>query len=183
MLRKKGQHLWLPLLQMLLYHKTMKTSRLVKPVLILPGTVLVFVPAIILIITYDTRFSFEFIGSDRLLFWPGVVAACLGLALAFWTVSLFTKFGQGTPAPWDPPQKLVVRGPYRYVRNPMITSVLFMLTAESLLLQSWPIFLWLLTFFLLNCIYFPLFEERSLEKRFGEDYRVYKKMSLAGFPG
>ena len=152
----------------------MKNSRLLQPVLVLPGTVLVFVPAIILITTYK-RFPPELIGPDRLLFWPGLVAAGLGFAMAFWTVSLLTKFGEGTPAPWDPPQKLVVRGPYRFVRNPMITSVLFMLTAEALLLQSWPIFLWLLAFFLLNCIYFPLFEERSLEKRFGKDYLEYKK--------
>lgn len=175
--------MWLPLLQMLLYHKTMKTSRLVKPVLILPGTVLVFVPAIILIATYDTRFSFEFIGSDRLLFWPGVVAACLGLALAFWTVSLFTKFGQGTPAPWDPPQKLVVRGPYRYVRNPMITSVLFMLTAESLLLQSWPIFLWLLTFSRSIVSISPYLKSGLWKKGLGRITVSTKKMSLAGFPG
>jgi protein-S-isoprenylcysteine O-methyltransferase Ste14 len=148
--------------------------RLIKPILILPGTVLVFVPAVILIATYK-RFPPELIGPDRLPFWPGLVAAGLGLAMAFWTVSLFTKFGQGTPAPWDPPQKLVVRGPYRFVRNPMITSVLLMLTAEAALLQSWPIFFWMIFFYLTNLIYFPLFEERSLEKRFGTDYLEYKK--------
>lgn len=152
----------------------MKNSRLIKPVLILPGTVLVFVPAIILITTYK-RFPPELIGPDRLLFWPGLVAAGLGFAMALWTVSLLTKFGEGTPAPWDPPQKLVVRGPYRYVRNPMITSVLFMLLAETLLLQSWPIFCWMVFFYLANAFYFPLLEERSLEKRFGKDYLEYKK--------
>ena len=57
----------------------------------------------------------------------------------------------------------------------MITGVLFMLLAETLLLQSWSIFFWLLVFFLLNSIYFPIFEERSLEKRFGADYLEYKK--------
>lgn len=152
----------------------MKNSRLIKPVLILPGTVLVFVPAIILITTYK-RFPPELIGPDRLLFWPGLVAAGLGFAMALWTVSLLTKFGEGTPAPWDPPRKLVVRGPYRFVRNPMITSVLFMLLAETLLLQSWPIFCWLVFFYLANAFYFPLFEEKSLEKRFGKDYLEYKK--------
>ena len=136
---------------------------------------LVFVPTLILIATYNTRFSFELIGPDRVLFWPGLVAAGLGLFLAVWTVTLFTKFGQGTPAPWAPPQELVIRGPYRFVRNPMITGVLFMLLAETLLLQSWPIFLWLLVFFLLNSIYFPFVEERSLKKRFGADYLEYKK--------
>ena len=166
--------MWLPLFQKILTRNAMKTPRLLKPILILPGTVLVFMPTVILISTYK-RFPPELIGPDRLLFWPGLVAAGLGLAMAFWTVSLFTRFGQGTPAPWDPPQKLVVRGPYRYVRNPMITSVLLMLGAEALLFQSWPIFLWLLAFFLLNSIYFPLFEERSLEKRFGNDYQEYKK--------
>ncbi|UCD65666.1 MAG: isoprenylcysteine carboxylmethyltransferase family protein [Deltaproteobacteria bacterium] len=151
------------------------SSNLLKTIIILPGTVLVFVPTLILIATYNTRFSFELIGPDRLLFWPGLAAAGLGLFLAVWTVTLFTKFGQGTPAPWDPPQKLVIRGPYRFVRNPMITGVLSMLLAETLLLKSWPIFLWLLVFFLLNSVYFPLVEERSLEKRFGADYLEYKK--------
>lgn len=149
--------------------------RLLKPILILPGTVLVFVPVVILITTYNSRFSFELIGPDRLLFWPGLAAAGLGLALATWTVTLFTKFGQGTPAPWEPPQKLVIRGPYRYVRNPMITGVLLLLLAETLLLQSLPLFFWMIFFFLLNNIYFPLVEERSLEKRFGENYLIYKK--------
>jgi protein-S-isoprenylcysteine O-methyltransferase Ste14 len=159
---------------MIINRNTMKSTRLLKPILILPGTVLVFVPAVILISTYK-RFPPELIGLDRLLFWPSLVAAGIGLAMAFWTVSLLTKFGEGTPAPWDPPQKLVVRGPYRYVRNPMITSVLFMLLAETLLLQSWPIFCWMVFFYLANAFYFPLLEERSLEKRFGKDYLEYKK--------
>ena len=149
--------------------------RLLQTIIILPGTVLVFVPAVILLATGSTRFSPELISPAQFLFWPGLAAAVVGLSLAAWTVSLFMKFGQGTPAPWDPPKKLVVRGPYRYVRNPMITSVLLMLAAEALLFQSWPIFFWLIFFFLLNTIYFPFFEERSLEKRFGSNYLEYKK--------
>ena len=149
--------------------------RLLKTIIILPGTVLVFVPAVILLATGSSRFSPELIGPARFLFWPGLAAAGAGLSLAAWTVSLFMKFGQGTPAPWDPPKKLVIRGPYCYVRNPMITSVLLMLAAEALLFQSWPIFFWLIFFFLLNTLYFSFFEERSLEKRFGSNYLEYKK--------
>ena len=149
--------------------------RLLKPIIILPGTVLVFVPAVILFASRNTYLSYKLMGPDQFLFWMGLAAAGIGLFLAVWTVTLFTKFGQGTPAPWDPPQKLVVRGPYRYVRNPMVTSVLFMLAAETLLFQSWPILFWMLFFYLANIIYFPLFEERSLEKRFGTDYLEYKK--------
>src|SRR6266496_6810145 len=49
----------------------------------------------------------------------GLVAAALGLALALWCVLTFALVGRGTPAPFDPPRRLVVRGPYRFVRNPM----------------------------------------------------------------
>ena len=68
----------------------------------------------------------------------------------------------------------MVAGPYRYVRNPMLTGVLFMLTAESLLFVSWPLFGWVVAFFLINTTYFLTIEEPGLEKRFGEDYRRYK---------
>ena len=91
-----------------------------------------------------------------------------------WEYLVPTIVGAGTPAPWAPPQRLVVRGPYRHVRNPMIASVLLMLGAESLFFGSWHLVGWLLVFFLGNAIYFPLVEERALERRFGNDYRLYK---------
>ena len=56
----------------------------------------------------------------------------------------------------------------------MITSVLLMLGAESLLAGSWLLSGWMLVFFLVNAVYFPLVEEPGLERRFGEDYRRYK---------
>jgi protein-S-isoprenylcysteine O-methyltransferase Ste14 len=106
--------------------------------------------------------------------WIGVLLFSLGLVFAIWTCRLFVTVGQGTPAPWDPPNKLVVHGPYRHVRNPMITSVLLMLAGEAVFLQSWVLAGWLLVFFLANAIYFPLSEEKALERRFGDQYRVYK---------
>ena len=54
-----------------------------------------------------------------------------------------------------------------------ITSVLLMLFAEAALLQSLPIALWMLVFFIAHAIYFPLSEEKGLKKRFGDDYREY----------
>jgi len=52
--------------------------------------------------------------------------------------------------------------------------VLIILFAEAIFFQSWPIALWMLIFFMGNMIYFPLIEEKGLEKRFGDDYRRYK---------
>lgn len=148
--------------------------RLVRIIIVLPGTVAVFVPAVILGVTTTSTFSSALAGPGQIGFWVAVLSAIIGLGLSVWTVTLFMKFGEGTPAPWDPPQKLVVRGPYRYVRNPMITGVVLILFAETLLFQSWPIAVWMMLFFIGNAIYFPLVEEKGLEKRFGDDYRVYK---------
>lgn len=103
-------------------------------------------------------------------------AACLlaGLTLFLWCLYLFAARGKGTLAPWDPPKKLVVTGPYRYVRNPMISGVLMILAGEALFHGSTSLGLWMLTFFLLNQIYFLIYEEPNLEARFGEEYRRYK---------
>lgn len=147
---------------------------LLKTIVILPGTVLVFVPAAILWLTQGGAYQAMPAGPGAFRFWLALAIGGCGLAMAVWTVRLFTRFGEGTPAPWDPPRKLVVRGPYRHVRNPMITSVITMLLAESLLFASWPLAVWMLVFFLVNAVYFPLSEEKGLEKRFGEDYRIYR---------
>ncbi len=147
---------------------------LIRTIIVLPGNVLVFIPAAILWISGRLGYFPKFATADKFLFWVALLAASIGLCLSIWTVTLFMKVGKGTPAPWNPPKKLVIRGPYCYVRNPMIISVLFMLLAEALLFHSWPIAAWLMVFFIGNSIYFPLVEEKSLEKRFGDDYREYK---------
>jgi protein-S-isoprenylcysteine O-methyltransferase Ste14 len=56
----------------------------------------------------------------------------------------------------------------------MITGALLLLLAEALFFHSWPIAAWLILFFIGNAIYFPLVEEKGLEKRFGDEYLKYK---------
>ncbi|MBT8405917.1 MAG: isoprenylcysteine carboxylmethyltransferase family protein [Deltaproteobacteria bacterium] len=148
---------------------------LVKTIIVLPGTVLVFIPSVILLATRDSsKFAPELASPAQIWFWVALLATSVGLALSVCTATLFMMFGRGTPAPWNPPKKLVVRGPYRHVRNPMITGVLILLFAEAILLQSWPIAAWMIVFFIGNAIYLPLVEERGLEKRFGNEYTDYK---------
>jgi protein-S-isoprenylcysteine O-methyltransferase Ste14 len=104
----------------------------------------------------------------------GAAVLLLGLALFAWCVSLFTRKGEGTIMPWDPTQQLVVVGPYRHVRNPMISSVLFIVVGQALLWGSWLTGALAAVFLLINHVYFILSEEPGLEKRFGEGYRIYK---------
>jgi len=103
----------------------------------------------------------------------GAIIIALGLALFVSTVRYFARLGRGTLAPWDPTERLVVAGPYRYVRNPMITAVLTILLGEAALLRSLPILVWSGIFFALNAVYFPLAEEPELRRRFGAEYDEY----------
>ncbi|MEE8388875.1 MAG: isoprenylcysteine carboxylmethyltransferase family protein [Acidiferrobacterales bacterium] len=132
------------------------------------------IPLIILWASAATAYTHRFSVATEFSFWIAVILILFGLTLGIATSRLFLKFGEGTPAPWDPPKKLVIRGPYRYVRNPMISSVLISLTAEAIYFQSWPLLVWMGTFLLVNVIYFPLVEEKGLVARFGEDYKLYQ---------
>lgn len=105
----------------------------------------------------------------------GVVVLAIGLLLFGASLRYFAVRGRGTLAPWDPPKTLVIDGPYRYVRNPMISGVIFILFGEALVLVSWPHAQWALFFLCLNVLYIPVLEEPFLERRFGDAYRQYRR--------
>jgi protein-S-isoprenylcysteine O-methyltransferase Ste14 len=80
----------------------------------------------------------------------GCVLVGLSVLLVYNTVALFATVGESRLAPWDPPRRLVVRGPYRHVRNPMISGVFSILLGEAALLGSVPLLVWFLVCFALN---------------------------------
>lgn len=103
----------------------------------------------------------------------GLGVLSVGVLLFLASLRRFATEGRGTLAPWDPPRRLVLRGPYRYVRNPMISGVVLVLFGEALVLLSWPHFEWALIFLGVNAVYIPLVEEPLLVQRFGASYREY----------
>jgi protein-S-isoprenylcysteine O-methyltransferase Ste14 len=143
-------------------------------ILLLPVMATMVIPALLLSGLKDpTQF-----------FWPplrplplglGIILIGLGLTLLVATNLLFIRVGQGTLAPWDPTQKMVARGVYRHVRNPMISGVSFILLGEAMASGFLPLFNWFFIFVVANLIYIPWLEEPGLERRFGEAYRVYKQ--------
>ncbi len=112
----------------------------------------------------------------------GFILICAGFYLMFLTISALIKKGNGTLAPWSPTKKLVTAGIYGYLRNPMILGVFTVLTGESLSILSVKIFIWAVIFFVINNIFFLIYEEPNLEKRFGDDYRKYKSEVPRWFP-
>ena len=104
----------------------------------------------------------------------GGLLALAGLIIYAWTASDFVRVGRGTPAPIFPTGRLVVRGLYRHVRNPMYLGVLSGLLGEVCFYQSF----WLLLYAAVVCAAFTVFikyyEEPTLQKSFGQAYTDYR---------
>jgi hypothetical protein len=81
--------------------------------------------------------------------------------------------GKGTPAPIDPPKELVMRGLYRYVRNPMYVGILTLLIGETLFFASRQLFIYAGVIFLFFNLFVIFYEEPALRQKFGESYRRY----------
>ncbi len=149
--------------------------RQARAIALLPGNVTIVVPALILALGSGPDLAW---GLGGILAVPAVaVGAALilaGFAVWVWTVRLFSRLGEGTLAAWDPTRRLVVEGPYRHVRNPMISAVAAVLAGEAIVLGSVGLLLWAGIFLAINFAYFLAFEEPGLERRFGEDYRAYR---------
>ena len=106
----------------------------------------------------------------------GLLIAC-GLGLLIWTVLLFDREGKGTLGVgkvMGEPVDLVVQGPYRHVRNPMITGVLCILLGEAAVLASGWLLLWFAIFFVCIASFIRLWEEPHLAQRYGSAYLDYR---------
>lgn len=145
-------------------------------ILLLPFNATLTIPLILLLFGEEKGLKLSLVSSrDILIITAGVAVASTGIFLLAVTIRLFIVIGRGTLAPWKPAQKLVVKGPYRYARNPMISGVSLILAGEAILFRSYNLLAWLIVFLLINHIYFVLVEEPGLAKRFGEEYEIYKQ--------
>lgn len=158
-------------------------TRALRSTIALPVMVLTVIPALIL--WWTDSFNPGWGLADWLLLLPatfGISLIGVGLTLLVATIRLFTNVGKGTLAPWDPPRHLVVKGPYRYVRNPMHSGVFLTLYGEGLLFGSPPLLIFVTTIFIFHWFYIPLMEERWLKEKFGEEYLTYKRHVPAWLP-
>src|SRR5256885_1347275 len=101
---------------------------------LLPGTVTVLIPYWLLSSRSAGTFS-----NDQALRYSGLPLIVIGAAGLLWCIWEFFAEGRGTLAPIDPPKHLVVRGLYRYVRNPMYVSVVTILLGEAIFFMSLPV--------------------------------------------
>jgi protein-S-isoprenylcysteine O-methyltransferase Ste14 len=116
--------------------------------------------------------------------WLAAVPSVLGFAVAVRCMWDFGRTGRGTPAPMAPPQRLVVAGPYRYVRNPMYLG--FFAGWAGL----WVIFgratvraiAWASVVLAAVALFVALYEQPTLRRKFGADYEEYCRNVRAWIP-
>lgn len=114
--------------------------------------------------------------------WAAAFTALLGLAAYLACAWQFTFKGRGTVAPWDGPRKLVRRGCYRWVRNPMYLAFGLILASEAVYFESWRIALYLLCAACVAQLIVVLHEEPEMSFRFGAMYEDYKRIVPRWFP-
>lgn len=132
------------------------------------GLVLVFLPARLLSWSGVTRPPVMGAGQAA-----GMLVAAIGAALALWCVFTFALLGKGTPAPFDPPRRLVVRGPYKFVRNPMYLGATIALAAAALFYESAALAGYAVAFLLAMHAFVMGYEEPTLRGTFGAEYDGY----------
>jgi protein-S-isoprenylcysteine O-methyltransferase Ste14 len=131
------------------------------------GLVLVFVPASVLERSGVVRPE---VGAVQIV---GMAVVVAGVALALWCVLTFALVGRGTPAPFDPPRRLVVTGPYRFVRNPMYIGAGLALAGASLFFESLELAGYAVLFLIVVYLFIRAYEEPTLRRTFGQEYDEY----------
>jgi protein-S-isoprenylcysteine O-methyltransferase Ste14 len=105
-----------------------------------------------------------------------VIGALITIAGAAFLIQAFARFvieGLGTPAPVAPPERLVIGGIYRWVRNPMYVAVITTILGQALLLGRFLLVEYALVFWGVTALFVHGYEEPNLRRRFGADYEEY----------
>jgi protein-S-isoprenylcysteine O-methyltransferase Ste14 len=145
-------------------------------ILVFPVTMTLVIPALI-VIPANARLILGSPLNIGLVIVGGLLIAG-GLGLWIWTVFLFDRVGKGTLGLGElmgEPVNLVVCGPYRHVRNPMISGVLAILLGEAAVAASGSLLLWFAIFLTLQEIAIRFWEEPHLTQRYGSEYLNYQR--------
>ncbi|HYK97391.1 MAG TPA: isoprenylcysteine carboxylmethyltransferase family protein [Candidatus Acidoferrales bacterium] len=133
---------------------------------VIPATVIVYVPWLLV----ERTAALPADGAA----WPiGVIVIVAGAALLVICWAGFIVDGQGTPAPYDPPRRLVTGALYRRVRNPIYLALLVILIGEAIAFTSWALAAWLAIMAVSFHLVVVVYEEPDLRARFGGAYEDY----------
>lgn len=133
---------------------------------VFPGFVLIYVP--LRMIAPEPRAD---LGAAR---YFALVLWIIGGATVIWCGREFAMRGLGTPAPFDPPQSLVISGLYRYVRNPMYLGAIAIVLGIALWIGSRSVLLYAMALWITFHLFVLVYEEPHLQRKFGDSYTRYR---------
>jgi protein-S-isoprenylcysteine O-methyltransferase Ste14 len=103
----------------------------------------------------------------------GTLLIAAGVIVLLESFGRFAFEGIGTPAPVFPTRHLVVKGFYRYVRNPMYLAVVSLVLGQALLLGDIRIFAYALLCWVVMHLFVLLYEEPTLRRSFRAEYETF----------
>jgi protein-S-isoprenylcysteine O-methyltransferase Ste14 len=112
----------------------------------------------------------------------GAALTAAGVLVLLHAFGRFVVEGLGTPAPVAPPQRLVVGGLYRHVRNPMYLAVAAAILGQALMLGRPGLALYALAFSAVVLAFVRLYEEPALTRQFGAEYEAYRRAVPGWWP-
>jgi protein-S-isoprenylcysteine O-methyltransferase Ste14 len=113
----------------------------------------------------------------------GIALIIFGGVLGAYSASIFAENGKGgSPLPTDPPRQLITSGVFSWIRNPMFVASALVWFGEYLFFGSTLLFFYAIAWVSANHIHLITQDEKWLEKRFGDEYRKYKKKVPRYFP-
>ena len=145
--------------------------------LVAPGIVSGLIPW--LVTGWEVRDPVPYLAPVRVF---GTVLLLAGLTALIQAFVRFVVEGLGTPAPVAAPDRLVVGGPYRHVRNPMYVAVLAVIVGQALLLGQPGLLLYDAALWLIVASFVRFYEEPTLARRFGAEYEAYRRAVPAWWP-
>lgn len=136
-------------------------------IIFVSGLVMYVIPVFLARLPFPLDFG---LGIFRL---AGFIPVFAGFLLYLWCAWDFTFSGKGTPAPIAPPKKLVIKGAYRFVRNPMYIGIIMVLLGEAMVFESFVLLLYALAVFSVVFLFVIYYEEPVLRKEFARSYTDY----------
>jgi protein-S-isoprenylcysteine O-methyltransferase Ste14 len=132
-------------------------------------------------ISWIPLFQFNRRGTS-IVFWIGILIIVLGLFLRYWSIHVLGKYFR-TTVEVEESQKIVQKGPYKWIRHPSYSGIILFCIGYGLAVQNWLSLIIAMLLPTIALLYRIKIEEEALVKGIGTEYEAYQKKTKKLIPG
>jgi len=133
------------------------------------------------LVSWIPLFQFNRRGTS-VVFWIGIIIIVLGLFLRYWSINILGKYFR-TTVEVEESQKIVEKGPYKFIRHPSYSGIILFCIGYGLAVQNWLSLIIAISLPTIALLYRIKIEEEALVKGIGTDYEAYQKKTKKLIPG